>query len=272
MADAVLTLRSLSFAYGARKALDDVSFTVPRGRVTVLLGPNGAGKSTLMTLIAGLLAPPLGTITVLGHDMARAPRRALAQTGIVFQQPTLDLDLTVAQNLRVFAALHGLGRRIAEPRIAEELARLEMAERAGDTVRTLNGGHRRRVEIARALLHRPTLLLLDEPTVGLDVPTRARLVDHVHALARDEGLAVLWTTHLIDEVDTAADQVVVLHRGRVRAAAPVAEILCATGAADLSAAFARLTDDGDEDAGGSGQGPPGRQAPPPALAVVRGAP
>lgn len=236
-----LTIRSLSFAYGARTALDHVSLTVPVGGVTALLGPNGAGKSTLMALTAGLLRPPPGTVTVLGHDMAVAPRKALARMGIVFQQPTLDLDLTVAQNLRVFAALHGLPRRAAEVRMAEELDRLGLAGRAGEKVRALNGGHRRRVEIARALMHRPTLLLLDEATVGLDVPTRKALVAHVHALARDTGLAVLWTTHLIDEVNPATDRVVVLHAARVRAEGSAAEVIAAAGAEDLATAFDRLT-------------------------------
>lgn len=237
-AAAALAIRSLSFAYGPRVALDDVSFRVPAGGVTALLGPNGAGKSTLLTLTAGLLRPPPGCITVLGHDMATAPRKALARMGIVFQQPTLDLDLTVAQNLRVFAALHGLPRRLTEARMAEELDRLDLTAHAGEKVRALNGGHRRRVEIARALLHRPALLLLDEPTVGLDVPTRAALVAHVHALARDDGLAVLWTTHLIDEV-AAGDRVVVLHKAKVRAEAPAATLVADHGS--LASAFAALT-------------------------------
>lgn len=239
MTDAALAVRTLSFSYGQRTALDGVCFSVPAGGVTALLGPNGAGKSTLLTLTAGLLRPPPGTITVLGHDMAEAPRKALARMGIVFQQPTLDLDLTVAQNLRIFAALHGLPRRLTEARMAEELGRLDLAGRSGDKVRALNGGHRRRVEIARALMHRPALLLLDEPTVGLDVPTRAALVAHVHALARDEGLAVLWTTHLIDEVDAGADRVVVLHKAKVRAEAPAAELVREHGS--LAEAFAALT-------------------------------
>lgn len=238
---AALVIRGLSFAYGPRAALEDVSFRVPAGGVTALLGPNGAGKSTLMTLTAGLLRPPPGTITVLGHDMAAHPRKALARTGIVFQQPTLDLDLTVAQNLRVFASLHGLPRKTAEARMAEELARLDLIGRAKEKVRALNGGHRRRVEIARALMHKPDLLLLDEATVGLDVPTRKALVAHVHQLARDTGLAVLWTTHLIDEVDPKTDRVVVLHKARVRAEGAVSDVLKQAGAEDLATAFDRLT-------------------------------
>ena len=147
--------------------------------------------------------------------------------GVVFQQPTLDLDLTVAQNLRYFAGLHGSARD-AERRIAVELERLDLSERRGDKVRRLSG-YRRRVEVARALLHRPALLLLDEPTVGLDVPTRRSLVEHVHALARDDGIAVLWATHLIDEI-APDDEVIVLHRGRIRAAGSVGDVNAAAAA------------------------------------------
>lgn len=148
MPEPAMRVRDLSYAYGGRWALRDVSMTVPRGGVTALIGPNGAGKSTLLTLACGLLPPPPGTIEILGHDMAVSPRKALAGMGLVFQQSTLDLDLSVAQNLRGFASLHGLPRRRSEARMEAELARFGLSARAGDKVRALNGGHRRRVEIA----------------------------------------------------------------------------------------------------------------------------
>lgn len=235
---AALDISRVSYSYGSRMALDDVSFTVDAGRFTALLGPNGAGKSTLFALATRLLSIPEGRIGVFGADLARTPGAALRRMGIVFQQSTLDLDLSVAQNLRYFASLHGIGRREADRRMEAELSRLDMAERAGEKVRALNGGHRRRAEIARALLHRPSLLLLDEPTVGLDLPTRRRLIDHVHALCRDEGIAALWATHLIDEIDTACDAVVILHQGRVRAAGTAAAVM---GPVSLDQAFNTLT-------------------------------
>lgn len=213
---AELEVRDLSFRYGAKQALDKVSFALPEGTFCALLGPNGAGKSTLVSLLTRLLVSPEGQVVVAGHDMARAPRRALAHLGVVFQQPTLDLDLTIRQNLRYFAALHGLAGRAARYRIDAALDRLGLAARANERCRTLNGGHRRRTEIARALLHRPAFLLLDEPTVGLDAATRASLTAHVHSLAVEDGLTVLWATHLTDEVDDE-DRLAVLHAGRILA-------------------------------------------------------
>ncbi|MGP6086142.1 ABC transporter ATP-binding protein [Antarctobacter jejuensis] len=214
--DEGLRVEGLSFSYGAKQALDDVSFEVPKGRFCALLGPNGAGKSTLVALLTRLLVAPGGEINVAGQDMRRHPRRALAALGVVFQQPTLDLDLTVRQNLSYFAALHGLPRKGLAARIDGALDRLGMRERAGEKVRALNGGHRRRTELARSLLHAPKVLLLDEPTVGLDVESRKAITAQVHDLARDEGMCVLWTTHLTDEVRDA-DHLLVLHRGRILA-------------------------------------------------------
>ena len=234
-----LSVQDLSYAYGPKTALDGVSFEVPPGRFCALLGPNGAGKSTLFSLLTRLLVAPAGRITLAGSDLGKTPRAALAKLGIVFQQPTLDLDLTVRQNLRYFAALHGLGWTEADRRIEECLSRLDMAERKAERVRDLNGGHRRRTELARALLTDPEVLLLDEPTVGLDAATRTAITDHVHTLA-DYGLTVLWATHLTDEIRDS-DQLLILHRGRllasgrardVRGNAPLADhFLAATGAA-----------------------------------------
>ncbi|MFN5745469.1 MAG: ABC transporter ATP-binding protein [Methylococcaceae bacterium] len=235
-----LEVTGLSYAYGRKKALADVSFSVQAGHCSILLGPNGAGKSTLFSLITHLYDSRDGIIRIAGHDLRRDPCQALASLGVVFQQPTLDLDLTVLQNLRYHAALHGLSRRETSLRIEAELERQGMPERANEKVRQLNGGHRRRVEIARALLHRPRLLLLDEPTVGLDVPSRSAIVDHVHGLAASGKLAVLWATHLIDEIGDS-DQLIVLHNGTVRANGSVAEVLEMTSSTTIAAAFDSLT-------------------------------
>jgi ABC-2 type transport system ATP-binding protein len=234
-----LALDGVSFSYGGRFALERLSLAIQPGAFTALLGPNGAGKTTLFSLIARLIEPGEGRIGVCGFDLGRRPSQALARLGIVFQQPTLDLDLTVTQNLRYAARLHGLAGGRARGRIEALLERMELASRRGDRVRDLSGGLRRRVELARALLHEPPVLLLDEPTVGLDVPSRARIVADVHALA-EAGIAVLWATHLVDEV-RAGDRVIVMHRGTVRADGERDALLRAHGARSLAEAFAALT-------------------------------
>ncbi|SFE20331.1 ABC transporter ATP-binding protein [Roseivivax sediminis] len=211
-----LRVADVTFRYGAKTALEEVSFDIAPGRFAALLGPNGAGKSTLFGLLTRLFTTAEGRIEVAGHDIARAPRAALARMGVVFQSPTLDQDLTIRQNLGYFAALHGLSGAEARGRIDAALDRLAIAERAGERVRDLNGGHKRRTEIARALIHAPSVLLLDEATVGLDAASRQAITDHVHRLCAEDGLTVLWATHLTDEVRDS-DRLVVLHRGRVLA-------------------------------------------------------
>jgi ABC-2 type transport system ATP-binding protein len=236
-----LVVDGVSFAYGrGRRALDDVSFRVPAGSFTALLGPNGAGKTTLMSLVTRLFHSRTGGITVSGFDLRRASRAALATMGVVFQRLTLDLDLSVQQNLRYAASLQGLSRGQALPRITEELERLGIADRRRALVRTLSGGLRRRVELARALLHQPRLLILDEPTVGLDIDSRRAIVEHVHRLCQERELAVLWTTHLIDEI-WPGDQLVILADGRVRAVGPIDGVLQQAGSASLADAYKQLT-------------------------------
>ncbi|WP_236187381.1 ABC transporter ATP-binding protein [Pseudomonas protegens] len=234
-----LEVSQLSFAYGPRQALDQVSLSLAPGRFAALLGPNGAGKSTLIALLTRLYDLQQGDIRVGGCSLRNAARAALRQLGVVFQQSTLDLDLSVEQNLHYHAALHGLSRRQGQARIDAELARQGLTERRRDSVRALNGGHRRRVEIARALLHQPRLLLLDEASAGLDPASRLALNRHIRQLCQEQRLSVLWTTHLLDEVQ-ADDQLLILHQGRL-VASGVANAISQQQGGDLSAAFARLT-------------------------------
>ncbi|MFK7861455.1 MAG: ATP-binding cassette domain-containing protein [Granulosicoccus sp.] len=236
--DQALDVRNLGFDYGRKVALNDVTLSIKPGELVVLLGPNGAGKTTLFSLICGLFAPARGYININGHPLMKRSE-ALAPLGIVFQSQTLDLDLSVQQNLLYFCALHGLPRATARSRINDALKRMDLQNRAQDKVRTLNGGHRRRVEIIRATLHEPSILLLDEPTVGLDIPTRAELLEYVRELPGIHGCAVLWATHLIDEIrDT--DRVAMLHAGKKHHDGIAQELLATHQAANLPALMRTL--------------------------------
>ena len=234
-----LAVEGLGHRFGPRRVLKDVSFSVTPGDFTVLLGLNGAGKTTLFSLATRLYAQSEGTIRIFGMDIRERMLECLRQMGIVFQQPTLDLDLSVEQNLYYHCALHGLSRRDAAGRIAAEIERVGLVDQRRDKTRQLSGGQRRRIEIARALLHQPRLLLLDEPTVGLDIASRQFMLDHVRRLCRDEGLAALWATHLIDEVGEGA-RVVVLHKGEVLADGPAAQLLGQMRASSMRAVFETL--------------------------------
>ena len=235
-----LEVSGVSHAYGRKQALTGVSFSIAPGRFTVLLGLNGAGKTTLFSLISHLYNTRQGAIRIFGHDISRAPGEALRRLGIVFQARTLDLDLSVYQNLSYHASLHGIGHAAARARIDTLLAQVDMTDRLHDKARSLSGGQMRRIEIARALLHRPQLLLLDEATVGLDIRSRAENLAMIRNLVATDGISVLWATHLIDEVGDG-DDVIILDKGRVLARGPVGEVVRSAGAGGIREAFALLT-------------------------------
>jgi ABC-2 type transport system ATP-binding protein len=235
-----LLLENVVKTYGAVRAVDGVSFAARPGEFIALLGPNGAGKSTLFQLLSGLFVPDSGRIEVMGHDMTRDPVPALARLGIVFQQPTLDLELSVTANLLFHAGLHGIPRAVAKPRIEAELARLGLADRAHDKASQLSGGNRRRVELARALLHEPSVLLMDEATVGLDPASRSDLLKLLLAMRIERSVAVLWATHLCDEVGDA-DRVIVMNKGKVLTDTTPAKFVAAAGTRTIEEAFLAMT-------------------------------
>jgi ABC-2 type transport system ATP-binding protein len=211
----LLQATDLHKAYNGKPALKGVSLSLQAGEMCALLGPNGAGKSTLLQLLTGLFNPDQGQIMVLGHDMQRQPAKALTGLGVVFQQSALDMDLPVSANLLFHTDLHGIARKTARARIEQGLAAMGLADQAQAIVRGLSGGTRRKVELVRALLHEPQVLLMDEATVGLDPSSRQQLVDTVRGLCRERGMAVLWATHLIEEAQVA-DRLMLLHQGQVR--------------------------------------------------------
>jgi ABC-2 type transport system ATP-binding protein len=240
MNSAALSVDRVSHAYGKTRVLDNVSLTVPLGRFAAVLGLNGAGKTTLLSLITRLFDTQSGTISVLGHRIDRQPSQALRRLGVVFQARTLDLDLSVMDNLLFHAALHGIGGRDARRRATAALADVDLSGRTRDKARNLSGGQMRRVEIARALLHEPSLLVLDEPTVGLDIESKRAIVTHVRSLVRDRNVGVLWTTHLLDEIEPT-DHLLILHQGRPLAHGTVQDVIAASGKPDLRATFSSLT-------------------------------
>jgi ABC-2 type transport system ATP-binding protein len=239
MTQPALRIDDVRHSFGARMALDHVSLTVPAGSFTALLGLNGAGKTTLFSLVTRLCDNTSGMIQVFGFDVRRQAPEALSRLGVVFQARTLDLDLSVRQSLLYHAALHGIGRSMAQARAAHVLEKFALADRIDDKVRNLSGGQMRRLEIARALIHNPALLLLDEPTVGLDVEARQGLIREVRRLVAEEGRGILWATHLLDEIEMS-DRLVVLHKGRILAQGSVEDVLSQAGTPDVQTAFLHL--------------------------------
>ncbi|MGB3442136.1 MAG: ATP-binding cassette domain-containing protein [Actinophytocola sp.] len=217
--------------YGAAEAVAGLDLTVPTGTVFGFLGPNGAGKSTTIGMLCTLLRPTAGTAEVAGHDVVREPDAVRRRIGLIFQESTVDGDLTAAENLRFQAELFGIPRRTARAAIAEALALVDLTERAGDEVRTFSGGMRRRLEIARGLLHTPRVLFLDEPTTGLDPQTRVAIWEHLHRLRAERDITVFLTTHHLEEAEHC-DRIAIVDGGKlVVTGAPVE--LKATVGADL---------------------------------------
>lgn len=209
-----LKVENLSHTYGTRRALDSVSFTVANGEVFCLLGPNGSGKTTLFRILSTLLRPTSGRVLILGHELATEAKAIRELLGVVFQHPGLDAKLTVRENLRHQGHLYGLAGKPLRNRIAELLERFGVADRIDERVEVLSGGLQRRVEIAKAILHSPRVLLLDEPSSGLDVSARRQLRDVLKTLAETENILVLLTTHLLDEAE-ACTRIGILDVGRL---------------------------------------------------------
>lgn len=213
-ANNALSVTNIAFNFGPKTVLDDVNIRVDNGKFVALLGANGAGKTTLFSIITGLYAAHKGSVSIGGHDLRKNTRAALSSIGVVFQRPTLDRDLSVTQNLKYFCALQGITGRDATQRISKSLAQYGLQDMGKRKVTQLSGGQQRRVELARSLLHDPKLLLLDEPTVGLDHSNRIDFVKNVKNLSAENNTGVLWATHLMDEVEDA-DYVYIVDQGKV---------------------------------------------------------
>ena len=213
MKNLALEFKNVSFSYDKKEVLKNISFCIKEGTFSVLLGLNGAGKSTIFSLITRLQSLTSGEISINNYSI-KDYSNALKDLGIVFQEPTLDLDLTVKQNLYYYGALKGLNFKETIKSIEDEIKKLELENILDTQVRKLNGGHRRRVEILRALINKPKLLLLDEPTVGLDLKSRFDILNYVKDLVHTKNISVLWITHLFDEVEQN-DNVTVIKAGQI---------------------------------------------------------
>jgi ABC-2 type transport system ATP-binding protein len=210
----VILADNLTHEYGSRRALASVSFEVKTGEIFGLLGPNGGGKSTLFRILSTMMTPTGGRAEIAGHDVARDPAAVRRSIGVVFQTQSLDKALTVAENLRAQGHLHGLSGPTLRGRVDQVMGRLGLADRRNDLVETLSGGLKRRVEIAKGLLHRPVVLLMDEASTGLDPGARRELWQYVEELRSSEGVTILLTTHILDEADRC-DRLVLLHKGQI---------------------------------------------------------
>ena len=210
----MIQVENLSHHYGERAALSNVCFEVQKGEVFGLLGPNGGGKSTLFRILSTMMVPSAGSASIAGHDVTREPAAVRRHVGVVFQTQSLDKALTVEENLRAQGHLHGLSGAELRGRMERAMEQLGLSDRRKDLVETLSGGLRRRVEIAKALLHRPQVLLMDEASTGLDPAARRDLSRHVERLREQEGVTILLTTHILEEAERC-DRLVLLHQGKI---------------------------------------------------------
>jgi len=214
-ADVAIDVSEVSHRYGDRLAVDGLSLAINEGEIFVFLGPNGSGKTTLFRLLSTLIPVQSGEVSILGHDLRTGTHAIRADLGVVFQAPSLDKKLTVSENLTHQGRLYGLSAATIRQRSEAMLAALGLADRRRDLVETLSGGMRRRVELAKGMLHQPRLLLLDEPSTGLDPGARADLWKYLQQV-RDEGVTIVLTTHLLEEAERA-DRIAIMHRGKLAA-------------------------------------------------------
>lgn len=235
----ILEIKNISYKYEKDLVLKNVNLNIKKGSFLVLLGLNGAGKSTLFALITRLLKLQSGDILINSYSISNY-KKALQNIGIVFQEPTLDLDLTVKQNLVFSGALKGISFKETMLSIKDELSTLELENKLDVRVRDLNGGHRRRVEILRALIGEPSLLLLDEATSGLDIKTRYSIISYIKEIVKKRNISVLWITHLFDEIDEN-DEIAIIRKGEIITSGIVSEIVLQNKKDSLTEVFESLT-------------------------------
>jgi ABC-2 type transport system ATP-binding protein len=237
----VIEVEHLTKHYGKVKAVEDISFNVAEGELFALLGPNGAGKSTTIKMLTTLLKPTSGKLILNGHDVAKDPDSVRSSFGIVFQDPSLDTDLTAAENMKLHAVMYNVAKGEVNPRIEELLRLVGLWDRRNSMVKTFSGGMKRRLEIARGLLHHPKVLFLDEPTLGLDTQTRNLLWQYIDSLSREKNMTILFTTHYLEEAETNANRIAIIDHGKLLRIGSSAELTAETKTTSLEEAYLALT-------------------------------
>jgi ABC-2 type transport system ATP-binding protein len=237
----MIRVEHLTKTYGAVQAVNDISFEVDQGEIFAFLGPNGAGKTTTIKMLTTLLRPTSGSVEIDGLDPATHQNEVRKRFGIVFQDPSLDDELTASENMDLHGALYHVPRKIRHERTGMLLRLFELWDRRDDPVKRFSGGMRRRLEIARGLLHTPRIIFLDEPTLGLDPQTRNQLWTHVKKLNEEERVTVFLTTHYMEEADRIAQRIAIIDHGRIVAQGAPAELKLQTGSETLEQAFLALT-------------------------------
>jgi len=237
----MISVRNLTKRFGDFPAVQDVTFNVKKGEIFAFLGPNGAGKSTTIKMLTTLLAPTSGSVEIDGLDPAKHPNQVRKQIGIVFQDPSLDTELTAYENIEFHGVLYHVPNRVRRERIPRLLNVFGLWDRRHSFVKEFSGGMRRRLEIARCLLHTPKIIFLDEPTLGLDPQTRHQLWSQVRVLNQDEQVTVFLTTHYMEEAERVADRIAIIDHGRIIAEGTAPELKLATGSESLEQAFLSLT-------------------------------
>ncbi len=237
----IIQVKNLTKKFKDFIAVDNINLTVPQGAIYAFLGPNGAGKTTTIKMLTTLLNPTSGQITLNGYDPVKDRHQARHSFGIVFQDPSLDDELTVWENMEFHGVLYQLPKKLRRQRIEELLKFVELHDRRNDLVKTFSGGMKRRLEIARGLLHHPKILFLDEPTLGLDPQTRNHIWRYIQNLNQKEGITVFFTTHYMEEAERLASQVAIIDHGKILTQGSPRELIAQSGKNNLEDAFIELT-------------------------------
>ena len=248
----MIEVKSVTKRFGEFVAVDDISFEVKKGEIFAFLGPNGAGKSTTIKMLTTMLRASDGKLLLAGHDVAHEQTSARKAFGIVFQDPSLDEELSAYENMELHASLYGIKPSIREKRIKQLMELVELWSRKDSKIKTYSGGMRRRLEIARGLLHEPKILFLDEPTLGLDTQTRNLMWDYVKKLSQEKEMTIFFTTHYLDEAEAVADRIAIIDHGKIIAVGTTPELCKQTGTKTLENAYLKLTGSGTRDDSESG--------------------